>query len=70
MENKVKIPIFIPDEEARKFIVFKKYYDTFSLMIEKNVFETKNGSISLHFDRNGILQSIQRSDILYSKRFE
>lgn len=65
-----KIAIYIPDEEAKKFILFQKYFDPFSLLVEKKVFEQKNASISLHFDNQGILQSINREDILYSKRFE
>ena len=63
-----KIAVYIPDEDAEKFLLFQRYFDTFSLMVESGVFEIKNGSAALHFDKNGDLLAINRADILYSKR--
>lgn len=68
MEN--KIPIYIADEDAQKFMLFQKHYDIFTILIDKKVFETKNGSVSLNFDRYGVLQSVQRADFLYYRKFE
>jgi len=65
-----KIAIYIPDEEAKKFILFQKHYNLFCLLLEKGVFEQKSGSVSLNFDYNGVLQTIQRSDFLYSRKFD
>lgn len=42
----------------------------FTLLLERGVFETTNGSVTLHFDARGELQSIERRDYLYSKRHE
>lgn len=64
-----EVTIILNEEEAKKFILFQKHYNNFSLMVEKGVFDVKNGSISLHFDNMGVLQIIQRADVLYSKRF-
>ncbi len=65
-----KIPVYMPDEDAKKYILFLKHYDMFDLLLKKGVFEQRNASITLHFDSSGILQAINRSDILFSKRFE
>lgn len=62
------IALFIPDEEAKLFIEFQKHYSNFMTLVENGVFEQKNGAITLHFDANGTIQTIQRADILYSKR--
>lgn len=68
MDN--KIPIYVLDEDAKKFLLFQQYYDIFCTMIDNGVFATKNGSVSLHFDNNGTLQTIQRQDFLYSRKFD
>lgn len=65
-----KIPVFIPDEDAKRFLLFQKHYDVFNLLLERGVFDQKNCAISLHFDKFGVLQTIQRADFLYSKRNE
>lgn len=70
MENKPTIAIYVPDNEAKQFLVFREHYDIFSILIEKKVFDTRNGSVALHFDNNGTLQSIQRADFMYSRRFD
>lgn len=70
MQDKIEIAVYMPDEDAKKFIVFQKYYQPISLLVEHNVFEQKNAAISLNFDHLGILQTIDRKDILYSKRFD
>lgn len=68
MSEITKIAVYIPDEDAQKFLLFQQYYDVFSLMVESGVFDIKNGSAALHFDKNGELLAINRADILYSKR--
>lgn len=68
MSEITKIAVYIPDEDAQKFLLFQQYYDIFTLMVESGVFDIKNGSAALHFDKNGELLAINRADILYSKR--
>ena len=65
-----KMAVYILDGEAEKWILFQKHYNLFSLLIEKDVFNQKNAAISLHFDHLGILQTIQRADFLYSRKFD
>lgn len=68
MSEIAKIAVYIPDEDAQKFLLFQQYYDVFSLLVENGVFDIKNGSAALHFDKNGELLAINRADILYSRR--
>lgn len=63
-----KIPLYIADEEATKFIVFQQYYEPFMLLVEHDVFSIKNGNATLNFNKYGELVAIHRADVLYSKR--
>jgi len=70
MNKKIEVAVYLPDEDVKKFILFQKHYELFSLLLVKGVFEQKNAAISLHFDQNGVLQTIQRADFLYSRKHE
>lgn len=65
-----KIAIYIPDEEAKQFLLFQEHYETFLLMVEHGTFDVRNGSVTLHFDKHGDIKTINRSDVLYSARHE
>ncbi len=60
----------MPDEDVKKFLVFQEHYDVFSLLLDRGVFNIRNGSAALHFDANGILQAVQRADYIYSRKHE
>ncbi len=62
------LALYIPDEEAQKFILFQKHYDTFMTLVESGVFDQKNGTVTIHFDAQGVIQVLQRADNLYVKR--
>lgn len=64
-----EITIFATDDTAKKFLLFQKYFDIFNVLLENNIFEQKKATIALNFDHNGILQSVQRADFLYTKKF-
>lgn len=68
--NDQQITIFLSEPDAKKFLLFQKYYAEFMLMVERGVFDQKNSAVTLHFDSNGILQTIQRADFLYSRKHE
>lgn len=70
MEKKIEVAVYLPDETAKKFLLFQEYFDIFSILIDREVFQQKNAAISLHFDNNGTLQTIQRADFLYSRKHE
>lgn len=69
--NEIKqVKIILSEEDAKKWIEYQKNYVTFVLMLERGVFDIKNGSALLNFDSQGILQNIQRSDYLYSRKHD
>ena len=68
MPQSKPIAIFIPDEEAKKFLLFQEHFALFSTLLTAGVFDQKNASIVLNFDNNGVLQVIERKDRLYSRR--
>lgn len=70
MDNLTTVTIFLPEEEAKKWLLFQQYYEMFSTLVDKGVFETTNGSTTLHFDSFGTLQSITRNDILWGRKFD
>lgn len=67
MENE-STQVFLIPAEATKFILFQKYFETFSTLVDYGVFDVRNGSVALHFDSQGVLQTIQRADYLYSRK--
>lgn len=63
-----KIAIFVPNKEAEQFLLFQQYFEPVNIIIEAGVFTIRNGSARLNFDNEGKLSSIDRSDILFSRR--
>ena len=59
------IQIYLTEEDAKKFILFQKYFETFNFLIEKKVLDQKGATITLNFDKFGVIRSIGRADFLY-----
>lgn len=68
MDKVQEITIFATDETAKQFIAFQKHYDVFMLLMEKKVFEQKNATVSLDFDKFGALKAIRRNDFLFTTK--
>jgi len=68
MNEITKVAVFVPDEDAQKFLLFQQYYKEFTLLLESGVFGQKNATVSLDFDKDGVLKSIRRNDFLYTTR--
>lgn len=68
VETMNEVTIFVEPIDVKKWQLFQEYYDPFTVMVNAGVFSTKNGSIALNFDSQGILQNIQRADYLYSRK--
>lgn len=66
---KNETPVLISEAEASKWLLFQQYFDPFDTMVKSGVFTVRNGSVSLDFDKTGILKNIRRTDILYSERY-
>lgn len=62
--------IELTEHDAIRYREFMQYYDTFNLLVKKGVFDVKNGSVALHFDKNGELKIIQRADVLFDAKHE
>lgn len=62
--------IYLSPLDVEKFMLFQKYYELFSTLLEKGVFEQRSAMVSLNFDHQGTLQTIQRADFLYSRKHE
>lgn len=68
MKPEELIVIQLTTPEAVMFRDYQKDHDLFVLLKQKGVFNQKNASITLNFDMNGDLSTIQRQDFMYSKR--
>lgn len=62
--------IELNDQDAEKFLKFIEHYDTFSVLLDRGVFNVKNGSVVMDFDKNGTMQTIRFTGFMYSKRHE
>ncbi len=68
MQNKTTV--ILTNEDAEMFKVFLKNYDKIALLLQRDVFNVKNGSVILDFDKDGQMQTIRLSAYLYSKRHD
>lgn len=65
------ITIQITTKDAELFKVFMEHYDAVEFMIRDGVFNIKQGSAKLNFDKKGFLQSIDKHFFIhYSDRTE
>lgn len=58
--------LYLDEPTANKFVLFQQYYSPFTIMLEHRVFDQKACAITLHFDKQGLLRTIARNDMLYS----
>lgn len=62
-----EVTLILQQIDIRKWELFQQYYEPFTILVNSGAFDVRNGSITLNFDANGVLQKVQRSDILFSK---
>ncbi len=62
----VTTPIYITEEEAKRFILFQKYYNLFKTLDEKNVFDIQFGKCTLNF-AFGEVQNVIKEEVVYKK---
>lgn len=68
-DNKTEeIGVYMLPEDAKLFLEFQRHYAVFSLMVSKKVFDQRGAAVTLHFDPQGFLKGITRSDVLYSDK--
>lgn len=68
MDKIDQITLFIEPLDVSKWKLFQQFYEPITTIINAGVFTIRNGNAVLHFDAQGTLQTIERGDILYSKR--
>lgn len=68
MPNKVIIEL--SDRDARLFKEFQRHYETFDLLLSRGVFDVRNGSVILDFDKNAQMQTIRFTGYMFSRRHE
>ena len=70
MENQLpeKIAVFVPDMEAKQFLLFQQHYEIFNVLLSSGVFNHRNCSITLNFDNDGVLRDIKKTDSMYSRK--
>lgn len=64
------VKISLHKEDAERFKKFLEHYEKFNLLLDRGVFEVKNGSVVLDFDKNSVLQTIRLTGYMYSRRHE
>ena len=60
-----KIAIFVPNEQAQQFLLFQQYFEPITIIINANVFTTRNGSAEIHFDSEGKIRTISKHEVSY-----
>lgn len=63
-----QVTIFVEQIDVVKWKLFQQYYKPFTVIVDSGVFQVTNGSVALNFDQDGVLQTIHRADVLYSKK--
>ncbi len=60
------IAVYIPDSEAKKFLLFKQYFDVFEAMDGERVFDMQFGKAILNF-KAGFLETIEKHEVVYKR---
>lgn len=60
------VPVFLTTTDAERFKLFQKHYELICTMEDKGVFNIGFGKAIFNFS-NGVLQSIQREDVIWKK---
>ncbi len=64
MEINTELTFLSPDE-MQKFMLFKKYFKKFDVLMKSKVFTQKGSAITIHFNKEGEIKKIDREDHLY-----
>lgn len=65
MEN---VTVYLTASDAALFKEWQAFHAMFALFAKSGVFDMRSGSVTIHFDPQGKVQRIQRSDDLYNAR--
>ncbi len=63
-----QITIFLTPPDAELFKSYQEFHQTFALLCKSGVFDIKSGSATIHFDNLGVIQKVERHDVILDKR--
>lgn len=66
IEEIIKIPVFMVNEDAKKFLEFQKHYDLISILLKNEVYNMKYGNVQLNFS-DGNLMSVTKNETIWKK---
>jgi len=66
--NNNEVTIFLTPIEAEMFKSWQQFHNTFALLCSKGVFDTKNGSVTIHFGPNSEISSIIKQESIFNAR--
>ncbi len=61
-----KIPIFVPNEEAKQFLLFQKHYDLFVALEASGALNIGYGNCVINFSA-GVVQNISKNEVVYKR---
>lgn len=62
------IKVELTEKEAHSFKKWREHQDTFDVLLENNIFEIKNGSAEIHFDKDGEIHNLKAHVNVYRKK--
>ena len=60
--NEPLTTVFLDDETAKLFVQFQKRRMFMLLLEQKSVWDIRNGSIEIHFDKDGLISSVDKHE--------
>ena len=54
-----KIIVEMTTEDADAFVKFRAFQGAFEILVRHNAVDIKNGSVTMHFDKFGLLKNVQ-----------
>lgn len=60
-----QLTIFLTPIEVDLFKSFREHQTDFMLLKSNGIFDVKNGSMTIHFDAEGIVRKIETNKILF-----
>ena len=63
------IKIELSLQEAERYKEFQRHYKNMNVLLKSGFFSTKNGSIIAHFNNEGIINSLQKNETVYTNKF-
>lgn len=57
-----KTPVFLTEEEAKRFISFQKHYALIGLLESVGAFNIRSGDLTIHFNALGKISGLEKRE--------